>query len=233
MRLISDTNLLSGLSVVGRVGSNAYQVNPNTLTRTSEAPETSPNNPIAVVGEGAASFVNQILNMGLGDIKAKSILWQGKEFRAVRKDGSPMYGLLGISNGLPASLNISRKKGAPPYLAIGYVYPDPPGSLGGFPKRTIISSLFKDGLHPWMQITLLELQKSEHPLPAEVFAEGRFVTADVVFTNIYRNNALYSLGADGQMTEIRGPGTGATNAPLSASRRVLDFLRRWALRKQP
>jgi hypothetical protein len=219
-----ETNQLSGKSVVGRVGSNAYQVNPNTLTLTTETAETKPDNPVAMMSAATGSFVNQFLNMGLGDIKAATVRWRGDEFTAVRNNGSPVYGLLELSNGLPARLKICSEKGATPYKAIAYVYPEPPASLRGFPKRTIISSLFEDGLHPWMQLTLLQVQEAKRPLPAEAFAEDRFINSSVVFTNIFSNNALYSLRAGGKMIKIDAPGTGSPGAPPPARYRNLVLI---------
>ena len=85
----------------GRAGSNSYQINENALVRTSETLESNRKNPIAAFAESSYDTIRQIFNMGIGEMRPESLVWEGNAFSALRGAGVPFYGRLVISNGLP------------------------------------------------------------------------------------------------------------------------------------
>ena len=208
---VSYTNGIKMVTMTGgRSGSNAYQINPNTLTFTTESTQSNPKNYVAANGDGFFGSVEQFLNMGLADVKSESVVWQGNEFNALRDHanivyGPSVYGRLESSNGLPCSLSVSAKKGDSPYILISYAYPSPPTSLGGFPERIIISSQFEDGLHPWSELTLSDVQVAKQPLPEKYFAASNFMTSNIKYVDVYSNNTLYSVQPNGRISKIPPP----------------------------
>jgi hypothetical protein len=130
--------------------------------------------------------------MGLADLKQGTVVWDGNEFTATRDDGSLIYGRLEVSNGLPSTLQISSAKESPPFKATAYTYPDKLTSLGGFPKTITISTRNASGLSPVLELALIELQLAVGQLSEETFAPARFMSTNVVYTNIYTNGQLFS-----------------------------------------
>ena len=69
--------------------------------RTSETLESNRKNPIAAFAESSYDTIRQIFNMGIGEMRPESLVWEGNAFSALRGAGVPFYGRLVISNGLP------------------------------------------------------------------------------------------------------------------------------------
>lgn len=184
LRSFTGTN--SG-TIIGRSGPEDYQVNANTLTHSFGGAD-----PVAGGGRVVFNFLNQFLNMGLADLKQGTVVWDGNEFTATRDDGSLIYGRLEVSNGLPSTLQISSAKESPPFKATAYTYPDKLTSLGGFPKTITISTRNASGLSPVLELALIELQLAVGQLSEETFAPARFMSTNVVYTNIYTNGQLFS-----------------------------------------
>jgi hypothetical protein len=95
LREISATNaLMNGAGsrlVAGRKGSKTYHFNLNTMTYTSDPSDSPSPNPLVASGEGFYAIVSQFLNMGLADIQAGSVSWNGNEFSAVREGGRRVF----------------------------------------------------------------------------------------------------------------------------------------------
>jgi hypothetical protein len=205
LREISATNaFMSGAGsrlVVGRKGSKTYHFNLNTMTYTYDASDSLSPNPLVASGEGFYATVSQFLNMGLADIQAGSVSWNGNEFSAVRDGGFRVYGHLELSNGLPSTLSFSANRGGTSFKACTYLYPDPPSALSGFPSRIVVSVLFEDGLHPFIELRLLEITLAKQELSEGFFSDTKFVTTNIVYTNVFSNGVLMAILPGGKMVK--------------------------------
>lgn len=196
------TNSQSGgmtTNIIGRSSDYSYQINENTLVRSADT--ESPNSTNMAVRLSDASFdtIKQFFNMGIGDLELGSVVWKGNEFEAKRSKGLRFFGQLATTNGLPYELNLSKERGGKPYKKCSYEYSKPPGSLGGFPLRTIISTMSPDGLSPFLELTILDFKAAKTPIPNEDFIPNGFVTTNTRFTVIYSNGSRYMLDTNGQM----------------------------------
>jgi len=208
LRQISETNALINVAgsgqVAGRRGSNTYHFSLNSLTYTYDKSDSVSPNPLVVSGEAYYSIVSQFLNMGLAAIQPGTITWNGYDFNAVRDGGSPVYGHLELSNGCPSVLSVSSKKGGTPFKSYTYVYPNPPLALAGFPERIFVSVIFEDGLHPFLELTMLEIRLAEYKLPEAFFSETRFITTNITYTNTFTNGELMSVLPGGKLVKANG-----------------------------
>ncbi len=206
----SVTSSLDGKAtrrVAGRVGTNSYQINENSLSLASESAGTAPVNLIAAWAEGDQGTLQQIFNFGIGGMKPGSVIWEGNEFQALRGGGAAFYGRLVISNGLPWEVSLSGVRGGPPYTVCRYTYPASPMQLGGFPARTVIWTLFgrESQVQPFLELTLSEVKMREDRIPEEEFDPAHYVTADTVYTNVHSNGAVYAVGEGGRMIKMESP----------------------------
>lgn len=211
LQVISNSNLLQDLNkrqlIAGRSGSNLYE-----LSRNAVSFATGSN--ALTVGVGMLfTFTRQALDMGLAEVKPESVKWSGNTFTATEDSGNSRTGELLISNGLPARLEVSNKKGA--YKVIEYAYPDPPDSFGGFPSKMMISSESKGQLDPHLEVIFYSVRLATDKLPENYFSAAQFVGTNIAHTNIYQGADLYVQNRLGQMVKapdsIRKSG-GHTNA---------------------
>jgi hypothetical protein len=202
---LSGTNnageLADGPHISGRSGSKSYHFNPNTVIYTHKEPENV-KDPLKYSTRGIYAFLCQFLNFGLADIKPEAVVWNGNDLTGEQSDGTPFVGELQISNGLPASLKISRSKSEPPYKACAYIYPDPPSSLGGFPSRIVLSVLFDGKLQPWKEFSLIDVKVPKQRLGENFFDEQQFRSTNIAFVHFYTNGVLYELRKDGTSRKV-------------------------------
>lgn len=223
-QLLGKTNLAWDGMVGGRAGSNSYQLNRNTLTRTTEMTDPRHSNPVAGYAQGLYSLTLQFLNMGLGDVVPESVSWLGSEFSGKRTGGSSVFGHLYVTNSLPVTLVLRSKRGEAPYKSISYTYPEPRHALGGFPEVIIISNQSHDISHPAIEIQLHEVKLSLGKLPESFFKEDRFVGAHIQNTNIYSNGSRFALRKGGGVERLPSTGFGPANGGISHSRRALILI---------
>lgn len=138
--------------------------------------------------------------MGLGDIAPGSITWDGDSFVGLDTSGRTQYGSLEISNNVPFKLAVRWKKGEPPFKTIDFVYPEDGGEFGGFPKKVVISTLFEDGLNPFLEIVYEKVRLAPGQLPKDFFNPTKFISAEVVYTNIWSRSNLTSISPNGSVT---------------------------------
>jgi hypothetical protein len=155
--------------------------------------------------------VSQYFNMGIGDLKPESVIWNGNEFTAVDSVNASLFGVLEITNGLPACLKISTEKGRPPFKSASFFYPTPIFLFGGFPEKITQNSLFDGDLEPSDEVVFLEVKVAEHPLGKEFFSREQFEIKHSVpafnssaiatpiaknhLTTIHSSNSSHLLGA--------------------------------------
>ncbi len=194
--------------ITGRAGSNSYQINQNTHLQTSEPLNRNATNPIAGFSDASYGVIRQIFNLGIGNMEAGSLVWEGNEFRAIRSGSNLFYGRLEISNGLPSELLLSRERSGEPYKKCTYEYPVVLDALGGYPAKTVIWGVFAEGLRPYLELTLNELKTATETIDQASFVGSRFVTTNVKFTTVYSNNRAYAVQADGRMSLLERPASG-------------------------
>ena len=219
------TNAIGGFDprrlVTGRAGSNSYQIGFNVLRRTQEDAEAHPENPVARWSKGQYNLINQLFQMGIGGLKAGTVVWDGNEFTAESDGRVTMYGELVISNGLPFALKVSTQKGGLPYEILNYVYPDPPFSLQGYPRKIVRTMLSEGRWQPCDEFTLFEIQLAEHPLGEEFFREAQFVTTNVQLITVYSNGAFFAILPEGKAVKTPLAGDRMAEKPWSPVHRVI------------
>ena len=193
--------------IAGRVEATAYNVASNAVAFGLEA--VDPAKPatgdrISQASESAYQLTAQFCQMGLGDLNPRSVSWMGNEFVGANMSGRSQYGSLELSNNLPCSLAIRWRKEEAPFKVINYIYPENIFELGGFPKKVIISVLFEDGLHPFLELGYLNVHLAKHPLPADYFAPSKFIATNTVYTNTWAKNTVTSASPRGSATVSLG-----------------------------
>jgi hypothetical protein len=116
-----------------------------------------------------------------------------------------VYGHLELSNNLPSTLSFSANRGGPSFKACTYLYPDPPSALSGFPSRIVISVLFEDGLHPFLELSLLEITLAKQELSEAFFSDTKFITTNILYTNIFSNGVLMAVLPGGKVVKAPTP----------------------------
>ena len=185
--------------VVGRAGSNSYQVHINSLTRTFEATQGFSTNPVSVLSQIGFILARQFMEMGLGDVEPESITWHGNEFDGKRSNGMPFYGALEISNNLPLSLRISASRNSAAYEVLSYSYPSPPMKLSGFPSKITISNKANEKFSPYIEIDIFDVKIAEHTLAADYFDDPKFAGTNIQYRRLYSNGVLYSIEPNGRL----------------------------------
>ena len=186
-------------NIVGRSEVQSYQINANTLVRSADGQGSSATNMAVLLSDASLGMLRQFFNMGIGDMHAESVVWEGSEFKAARGSGVRFHGLLTSSNGIPFELSLSEVQGGKPYKKCVYEYPNPPGSLGGYPARTVVWTMLSDGLSPFLELNILKVQMAGAQIHDEAFNAALFVTTNTLYTAIYSNGSRYQLGTNGQM----------------------------------
>jgi hypothetical protein len=192
-------DMLASPMVAGRYGDVAYQFSANAITLTQDQPDKFPNHPLNGVGRGFYELVNQDLNMGLGAIIG--LAWNGNSFHGLL-NGNTVYGELHLSNGLPHVVRVSSRKDSSPFKSCSYRYPSPPSAFGGFPERTLISTLQQGELKPYLEISLLKLRFAESNLPKSFFSETHFLTTNIVHKNIISNADVMAVLPNGKLVNL-------------------------------
>jgi len=196
----NDSDALVGANflqqVNGRVGGTLYDRRSNSISIGLGS------NTFAKVTATAFIQVNQLLNMGMGDINPKSVAWNGNNFTAQSLGNQPEYGHLHVSNGIPTRLEIHQgtSRDASLLKIYEYRYPDPPDLYGGFPVETTL--LRADGA-----ITARMIFKAVHlapkPLTEEFFQHTRFGGTNRIPTNIYNHaDTFFSRKSDGKLLQV-------------------------------
>lgn len=189
-------------NVIGRVELKTYNVVSNAIYLGSGVGGTTNQTSVDRITqscEGTFKFVCQLCQIGLADIRSESIVWKGNEFIASDLTGRTQYGLLEVSDGVPQKLEMRWKDGEPPFKTIEFFYQGGHLALAGFPNKIIISVLFDDGLHPFMEIVYAKLKISQEELPNVFFEPTKFLTRDVVYTNIWSASNLTSISPKGSV----------------------------------
>jgi hypothetical protein len=185
----------------GRFGSEAYTVVSNGVSFGFEgfnANNPSSSDRISQASDSAFGLTCQFLSMGVSRVAPIGSSWTHDEFVGVNELGRSVYGRLELSNGLPWKLTVSWQRGAPPFKMIVYEYPEPLWSLAGFPKKITICVLFDDGLKPFLELGFSKVQLAKHPLADEFFQPARFITTNILRTNIWTKDKLISLSPRGK-----------------------------------
>ena len=190
--------------VVGRHGSGAYQLSANTITLTHDQSGRFPGHPLHGVARGFYDSVNQDLSMGLGVISQSGVAWNGNAFEG-SLNGKAVYGELQLSNGLPSRAIMSSRKGGPPFKACTYSYPSPPSAFAGFPANILISTLSKDDLLPYLEISFLKVRVAESRLAESFFSETQFLTTNIFHKNIVSNAVLFAVSSNGNLITLNSP----------------------------
>jgi hypothetical protein len=198
----APTNTATEQLVVGRRDSENYHLNPNTLYYSHDAPETASSNTLVSSVSAFYSIANQFLSMGLGDVEAGSVKWDGNDFSGLRQGALPTYGHLEISNGRPVRLLMSAAKGKSPFKAITYEYPGERNNLDGFPSKIVIWALFSGSLQPLSELRLANVKLSSQ-LPGSFFDRAKFVGPNIKYTNVFSNAVVYSVLSGGAL--IKAP----------------------------
>jgi hypothetical protein len=196
--VIDDSNPPSTLGkmsfVQGCAGNSIYSVGQNEVTYGIGS------NVEVQIGKSARFAVNQYLNMGLAEIKTKSVVWTGDNFMAQDNGGINRYGDLAVSNRLPFVLRIRSERQSPPYKEIRYFYANEGGAVDSYPTKMIISSPAKSGgLLPIIEITLSSVHLATHPLPEDFFSATRFLHSGVIYTNVSSNSDFYASDQKGKL----------------------------------
>ncbi|MEI2727429.1 MAG: hypothetical protein V9H26_29210 [Verrucomicrobiota bacterium] len=190
-------------NIVGRMETNSYNIVPNAVYFGfvgTDSTNQYAGNRISQSSEGSFRLVTQFCQMGLGDIAPGSITWDGDSFVGLDTSGRTQYGSLEISNNVPFKLAVRWKKGEPPFKTIDFVYPEDGGEFGGFPKKVVISTLFEDGLNPFLEIVYEKVRLAPGQLPKDFFNPTKFISAEVVYTNIWSRSNLTSISPNGSVT---------------------------------
>ena len=144
------------------------------------------------------------------------------DFSGVREEGFPVHGHLELSNGLPSTLSICGRRGEEPFKSCSYVYPDPPPALDGFPSRVVVSVLFEDGLHPFLELSLLDITLAKERLPEAFFSETRFITTNIIYTNMFSNGVLMAVLPGGKLVKAPTPaGRADSGRPQGAHKAIV------------
>jgi RNA polymerase sigma factor (sigma-70 family) len=173
--------------IIGHAESEFYQVGKNNISYGSGT------NAFVASVNATFGLVRQLLDMGLGDIEPKSVVWTGNQFTALNKFGKSRYGELEISNNLPFAINVSEQKGSPVFNRIEYQYPNPPDSLGGFPAKMTMFAASSGEYKPDVEVTLYSVHLANKRLPHDFFSDGQFKTAKIIYTNAYTNSEIWGL----------------------------------------
>ncbi|HTV42419.1 MAG TPA: hypothetical protein VMF08_17760, partial [Candidatus Sulfotelmatobacter sp.] len=186
-RIRSNAHAVSGTQfAAGRSGTVEYQCSQNAISYGFGS------NALTEGIEVYYTMTRQFLDMGLAETEPESVKWQGDTFTATNRNGAFQYGELSISNGLPSRLEIAAAKGSSPYKVIDYTYPNPPSSFDGFPAKMVISGESDGAFIPEVEMQFYSIHLAARPLPNNFFAATRFLTPNIVYTNIFSNSDVYA-----------------------------------------
>jgi len=209
--------------ITGRAGTNSYQVGMGELRTTTEGDSETHYNKPAGESQSYYVFFSQVVHMGIGGLKDRTVVWVGNEFTAERDGYSPIHGQLIISNNLPSVLKIGGTNTTDPFELFRYVYPDPPDSLGGYPKTITRFMLVNAEKQPAVEYDILQNQLAQHPLAEQNFAAARFVTTNIAFTNVYSKGVSYT-ESGGKVKKNIPPELRTMNANLTQRSRILIII---------
>ena len=181
------------VSIFGRIGSMRYQVGQNNFLYGSGT------NAFVASIDSMFGLVRQFLDMGLGDVDPKSVVWIDNQFTALDRFGKSRYGELVVSNNLPFAIEVSEQKNSPVFKKVEYQYPSPPASLGGFPAKMTISTISEGEYKPELEITLYAVHIPDRRLPHDFFSGEQFKTSKNIYTNAYINSEVW-----GTITPVNG-----------------------------
>jgi hypothetical protein len=194
----SDTPGKPTLRINGRAGSTGYEFTGNAIEYAFGS-----NTMTAVIGS-QFTYLRQYLDMGLGEVEPGSVVWTGNQFSALTRDGATRFGEFEVSNGLPCLLKVRLAKDSPPMTAIGYKYPTPPNSFGGFPCQMTFYDPTENGFTQLDEVAFYSIRIASKPLPPEFFNPDQFKTAEIIYTNTYSDDLIYGSvrGRGGQLYTV-------------------------------
>ena len=113
---------------------------------------------------------------------------------------------------------VSWEKNATPFKSICYVYPSPIWSLSGFPAKLTIFVLFEDGLQPFLELSFSKVNLADTELSPVFFDPVKFLTGNIVVTNIYWHDKVTAFTPRGKTTVsldsiVRGVDSSSSKAP--------------------
>lgn len=206
----------------GRIGTNAYQAGPNSVTMTGENSTKAPANPTAQMADALQLIIDQFLGVGLPAIDPRTRGWQGGKFSARNERGWAVTGELTLSNQLPASLTVAFGENVTPSKLMLFAYPSPPDLLGGYPSRITICIPEAGVMKPWQLLNYYEVRRATGSLPTEVFAASRHLGTNVVYTNVYAGGNLHRVIAGNRMLPVNSAPWAQMSRPAeSQMRRVV------------
>lgn len=169
------------LFIHGRHGTNVFKIVDFELTQTTEETRDVQHSEL---------MLSQTAHMGIGSMLEDSVKWRGNTFSGRahnlgdKTNSWDFYGELEISNNLPHRARLSHELRDTPYLILEYKYPNPAGSLGGYPTKITHLKLVQGKWGPSFIIEILKYEAADHSLPQEHFSSDKY-------TNYYRFKPFY------------------------------------------
>lgn len=186
------TNKLETEFCVGRYESNMYEINDNAVTYIPGSENISGPYKPGIVNDVHYSLLREIVTFGLGNLRRGSLRWDGDRFTAIRGTNE-VYGRLVERAGVPEAIELSRSKGADPFLRCEYKYSD----TFDLPAVVTVHAHRGGPLMPVSEIRYLTLKIAESPVAHELFDPHQFLTKNIAFTNFYTNGNLYYIDRRG------------------------------------
>jgi hypothetical protein len=186
--------------IVASNESEAFEITANAVTRANFATENPITNPAISLAQTTRQFFDTLANFGLFSFDQGTLKWSGNRFTASRAEFGPIQGELGLSNNVPAFLNVYNTNNVL-LRKCSFSY----SSVSRYPSTVLISSRTSEGFKPVTETTIHRLDISKDPLTPFHYSFEYLVPPEsdkVHYTNIYKAGELFEALQNGQMVRI-------------------------------